>query len=146
MIKIYTYFAIGLLLQATIATAKPGTGLEIDSPQQLHVVYTIEAEQIDQNQLQAKVEASLAAAKLIQHKRDDAQLFLRVEQHQGQYLLYLDFSRQIYYTAGDNCFSKDGFVWGRYVKGISDIDELHDDVESLIDEFITDYSKANTLN
>ncbi len=134
-----------LFLHALVAIGNPGTGLEIDNPQQLYIIYTIEPMGIDINRLEAIIDQSLSNANIEKGQRDDAQLFLRVEQQSGKYLLYLDFSRKVHYIAMNQCYSKDGFVWGRYVKDITDIEELHDDIESLIEEFLEDYTESNRL-
>jgi hypothetical protein len=49
------------------------------------------------------------------------------------------------YHAQGQCFSKDGFVWGRYVKDIENIDDLKDDVAFLLDEFLETYTEVNGL-
>ncbi|GLQ00490.1 hypothetical protein GCM10007891_23430 [Methylophaga thalassica] len=125
--------------------AKTGTGLEIDNPQQVYVVYTVEPDGVDQGEFEAIIDNQLSQANIQQNPRDDAQLFLRVEEHAGEYLLYLDFNRTMQYSVDGKSYNKDGFVWGRYVKDIADIDELNEDVEFLINEFIEEYSKANKL-
>lgn len=125
--------------------ATAATGLEIDKPETVHLVYTIEPAHINKSELQAIVDHHFTAANIQQAQRDDAQLFLRVEQHAGEYLLYLDFSRKVRYSANGKCFKKDAFVWGRYVKDITDVDELKDDVTFLIEEFVEAYTKANGL-
>ena len=70
---------------------------------------------------------------------------VRIEEHAGEFLLYLDFSRTMSYRVNGKCYSKDGFVWGRYAKDIADMDELYESVEFLINEFIEEYTKANKL-
>ncbi len=134
-----------IILKSTFAFANSGTGLEIDNAQQLDVVLTLESETIDQNHVKTMLAGYLTSAKIQQQQRDDAQLFLRVEQQAGDYLLYLDFSRTIKYHANGQCFSKDGFVWGRYVKDIGSLDDLYDDIELVIEEFVEAYSTANNL-
>lgn len=143
---LFSLLAAALFLQSFIATAQTGTGLEIDNPQQLSVVYTIVPTNLDPHQFETLVEDALSAANIEQQHRDDAQLFLRVEEQAGEYLLYLDFSRKVRYQANGQCFTRDGFVWGRYVKEISDADDLIDDVELLIEEFIELYTEANKLS
>lgn len=143
--SICALLSAAIFLHTLVAIAKTGTGLEIDNPQRLYVIYTIEPIGIDISLFEAIINDSLSRANIEKGQRDDAQLFLRVEQHSGKYLLYLDFSRKIHYVASNQCFSKDGFVWGRYVKDIIDIEELHDDVQFLIDEFVEDYTEANSL-
>ena len=128
-----------------VATAEQGTGLEINHPEKIHLIYTIESEHINKRQLETIVDKSLSKTNINLEQRDDAQLFLRVEEHAGQYLLYLDFNREVQYVVADQCFRKDGFVWGRYVKDITDITALYDDVQLLMDEFIEAYIKANGL-
>lgn len=147
MIKrcLLSLLSAAIVLQTAVAIAKAGTGLEINNPQQLHVIYTIEPANIDKDKLKAIIDRSLTTANIQQSQRDEAQLFLRVEQHAGEYLLYLDFNRKMHYIVAAQCFSKDGFVWGRYAKDITDIEELHEDVRLLIDEFVEDYTHANEL-
>ncbi len=123
--------------------AESASGLEINHPQQLALVYTIEPDEIDQTALQALVSEVLADTPIELSWREDAQLFLRIEKHAGRYLLYLDFSRMVSYCANGELYSKDAFVWGRYAKDISDIDQLHEDVAYLFEEFITHYQEAN---
>ncbi|HIC47622.1 MAG TPA: hypothetical protein EYM37_03815 [Methylophaga aminisulfidivorans] len=138
-------FLVSLILQTSLVMAKTGTGLEIDNPQQVYVVYTVEPDGVDQGEFEAIIDNQLSQANIQQSPRDDAQLFLRVEEHAGEYLLYLDFNRTMQYSVDGKSYNKDGFVWGRYVKDIADIDELNEDVEFLINEFIEEYSKANKL-
>jgi len=138
-------FFICLILPTSIVLAKTGTGLEITNPQQVYVVYTVEPDDLEQDEFETIIDNQLSQANIQQSPRDDAQLFLRIEQHAGEYLLYLDFSRNMFYTVDGKCFSKSGFVWGRYVKDIINIDELNEDVEFLINEFIEEYTKANKL-
>ena len=142
---IVIFVSVFIILKSTFAFANSGTGLEIDNAQQLEVVLTLEPETIEQSHVKTMFADYLAAANIQQQTRDDAQLFLRVEQHAGEYLLYLDFSRTIKYHANGQCFSKDGFVWGRYVKDIGDLDDLYDDIELVIEEFVEAYSAANNL-
>jgi hypothetical protein len=125
--------------------AGPASGLEINHPQKLALVYTIEPDEIDQATLQTLINEVLADTSIELSSRDDAQLFLRVEKHAGRYLLYLDFSRAVSYCANGQRYIKDGFVWGRYAKDISDIDQLHEDVIYLFEEFIKQYQDANNL-
>lgn len=139
------FFLVSLVLQASSAMANNGTGLEMAKPDQLYVVYTVEPDSVDESELEAIIDGQLYVANIQQRPRDDAQLFLRVEEHAGEYLLYLDFSRTMSYRVNGKCYSKDGFVWGRYAKDIDDMDELYESVEFLIDEFIEEYTKANKL-
>ncbi len=125
--------------------AESASGLEINHPQKLALVYTIEPDEIDQATLQTLINEVLADTTIELSSRDDAQLFLRVEKHAGRYLLYLDFSRAVSYCASGQRYIKDGFVWGRYAKDISDIDQLHEDVIYLFEEFIKQYQEANDL-
>lgn len=125
--------------------AESASGLEINHPQKLALVYTIEPDEIDQATLQTLINEVLADTTIELSSRDDAQLFLRVEKHAGRYLLYLDFSRAVSYCANGQRYIKDGFVWGRYAKDISDIDQLHEDVIYLFEEFIKQYQEANDL-
>ena len=138
-------FLVSLILKTSLVMAKTGTGLEIDNPQQVYVVYTVEPDGLDQGEFEAIIDNQLSQANIQQSPRDDAQLFLRVEEHAGEYLLYLDFNRTMQYSVDGKSYNTDGFVWGRYVKDIADIDELNEDVEFLIHEFIEEYSKANKL-
>lgn len=148
MIKrcLLSLLSAAIFLQTAVVFAKTDTGLEIDNPQRLHVIYTIEPMDIDKNELKAIVDRRLSSANIQQGQRDEAQLFLRVEQHAGEYLVYLDFSRKVHYVVSGHCFSKDGFVWGRYAKDITDIIELHEDIQFLIDEFVEEYTHANDLH
>ena len=125
--------------------AESASGLEINHPQKLALVYTIEPDEIDQATLQTLINVVLADTPIELSSRDDAQLFLRVEKHAGRYLLYLDFSRAVSYCANGQRYIKDGFVWGRYAKDISDIDQLQEDVIYLFEEFIKQYQEANDL-
>lgn len=125
--------------------AESASGLEINHPQKLALVYTIEPDEIDQATLQTLINEVLADTPIELSSRDDAQLFLRVEKHAGRYLLYLDFSRAVSYCASGQRYIKDGFVWGRYAKDISDIDQLREDVIYLFEEFIKQYQEANHL-
>ncbi|MBD3635237.1 MAG: hypothetical protein HUJ23_10075 [Methylophaga sp.] len=125
--------------------AESASGLEINHPQKLALVYTIEPDEIDQATLQTLINEVLVDTPIELSSRDDAQLFLRVEKHAGRYLLYLDFSRAVSYCASGQRYIKDGFVWGRYAKDISDIDQLHEDVIYLFEEFIKQYQEANNL-
>jgi len=125
--------------------AESASGLEINHPQKLALVYTIEPDEIDQATLQTLINEVLADTPIELSSRDDAQLFLRVEKHAGRYLLYLDFSRAVSYCANGQRYIKDGFVWGRYAKDISDIDQLQEDVIYLFEEFIKQYQEANDL-
>jgi preprotein translocase subunit SecF len=142
---LFTFLSSILLFSSFFAFAENGTGLEIDNAGQLNVVFTLEPDAVDKSHVKAMFDEYLSAANIEQSQREDAQLFLRVEQQAGEYLLYLDFSRAIKYHANGQCFSKDGFVWGRYVKEISDLDDLYDDIELLIEEFIEAYTAANKL-
>lgn len=126
-------------------TAEPATGLEITAPHTLSLVYTIEPEAIDQIALASLIDEVLEDTPIQLAPRDDAQLFLRVETHADRYLLYLDFSRKVFYCANGKTFSKAGFVWGRYAKDISDTAQLHEDVTYLFEEFISQYLDANQL-
>lgn len=129
----------------SFADPSPGTGLEIANPKLLQLVYTIEPDEIDQAPLQALVDDTLAGTNIKLGERPDAQLFLRIEAHAGSYILYLDFSRQMHYRVADQCFSKDGYVWGRYAKNINDVDQLHEDVSFFFEEFIQKYQHANHM-
>ncbi len=143
---LFSLLAAAFFLQSFAVSAKTGTGLEIDNPQLLSIVYTIEPADLDSNQFKMIVEDHLSTANIEQGPRDDAQLFLRVEKQAGEYLLYLDFSRKVRYHANGQCFTKDGFVWGRYVKEIADADDLIDDVDLLIEEFVELYTEANKVS
>lgn len=127
------------------ANASPGTGLEINNPELLQLVYTIEPDGIAQAPLQALINETLTGTDIKLGERPDAQLFLRIEEHAGSYILYLDFSRLMQYRVADQCFSKDGYVWGRYAKNINDIEQLHEDVSFFFEEFIQKYQSANHL-
>jgi hypothetical protein len=138
-------FSAMLLVNSAVIMAGEGTGLEIDNARQINVVFTLEAEAIDKDYVQTIALDYLRKAKLQQHPRDDAQLFLRVEQHAGEYLLYLDFNRRVKYHANGRCFSKEAFVWGRFVKDIDELDDLYDDIDLLFEEFVEAYVNANEL-
>jgi hypothetical protein len=144
--QLLLFFAT-LCLFTTYSFAAPstGTGLEINNPELLQLVYTIEPDEIEQAPLQALVVETLADTDIKLGERPDAQLFLRIEEHAGSYILYLDFSRLMYYRVGDQCFSKDGYVWGRYAKNINDLEQLHEDVSFFFEEFIQKYQSANHL-
>jgi len=133
------------LLPMTLMAA-PVTGLEIKNPRTLSLIFTIEPKEIDQSELQSLLDDVLADTPIQLAPRKDAQLYLRVEKHAGRYLLYLDFSRTVFYCANGQTYSKDGFVWGRYAKDISDIEQLHEDVVYLFEEFIQQYQAANQLS
>jgi hypothetical protein len=143
--RLSTLFFLSFMLQCLFTSAHAATGLEIDNPETVYLVYTIEPEDISQTMLAPIVDAHFTSAQIQLAARTDAQLFLRVEQLAGKYLLYLDFSRKVRYHAQGQCFSKDGFVWGRYVKDIDNIDDLKDDVAFLLDEFLETYTEVNGL-
>lgn len=136
---------IMLLIFSSLAMANPGTGLEIEKPETLNIVYTIEPEEIDPTTLHSIVDDVISETNITLSKRQDAQLFLRVEKHAGLYLLYLDFSREMTYGVNSECFTKAGFVWGRYAKNIEDHEQLQEDVHFFMEEFINSYTKANKL-
>jgi len=123
--------------------AAEGLGLEMSNPETLQIVYSIEPDKIEQETIVSLVSEMAFKVGLELEQRDDAQLHLRVEEHAGSYLLYLDFSREIYYRVDGNCYSKQGFVWGRYAKDIVDVEQLHEDIQFLFDEFLDNYLKAN---
>lgn len=124
--------------------ASPGTGLELSHPETLQLVYAIEPANIEANAVQSIITNSLANSGVQLGQREDAQLHLRIEEHSGRYLLYLDFSREVHYHVDSQCYSKAGFVWGRYAKDIVDIEQLHEDIQFLFDEFLDNYLKANS--
>lgn len=133
------------LFSVSLAAAEKGTGLEIDNPELLQLVYTIEVDDVDRSPLQAIVDEALAGTDIKLGERDDAQLFLRIEEHAGSYILYLDFSRVMHYRVDGQCYSKDGYVWGRYAKNINDDEQLHEDVKFFFEEFIQKYQSVNKL-
>lgn len=135
-----------LLLFSALSAADVVTGLEIDSPRNLNLVYTIEPAEIEQINIESIVGEIISTTNIKLTHRSDAQLFLRVEKHAGLYLLYLDFSRQMTYRVDNKCFTKGGFVWGRYAKNIEDVEQLHEDVHFFVEEFINSYRKANSLD
>lgn len=144
--KLSLIFAITVSLLSFLANAhEPGSGLEIESPHSLHIVYTIEPDSVDSHAIQSLVETTLAETSLETSKRDDAQLILRVEEHAGSYLLYLDFSRQLQYEAQGKRYLKDGYVWGRYAKNITDMEQLLEDVSFFFEEFLQKYQRANNI-
>ena len=133
------------LFSLNSVAAEKGTGLEIHTPELLQLVYTIDVAGIEHEPLQAIVDETLADTTIKLGERDDAQLFLRIEEHAESYILYLDFSRVMNYRVGNKCYSKDGYVWGRYAKNINDTEQLHEDVRFFFEEFIQKYQSANTL-
>jgi hypothetical protein len=140
---LYPLFLLGFFLDTAFAHAEVGTGLEIDNAENISVVLTLEPEEIDTGYVKEIVSEIFSSANLTQKHREDAQLFLRVEQQRSEYLLYLDFSRSVRYSANGKCFTKNGFVWGRYVKEISDLDDLYDDIQLLMEDFVESYTTAN---
>lgn len=125
--------------------ASANTGLEIDNPTSINIVYTIEPDDIDIKEVRALIENLACHAGMRQSSRNDAQLFVRVEKHGGAYLLYLDFNRQLFYHANGHKRSTKGFVWGRYANNIDSKDELFEDLVFFAEEFFSDYQHANTL-
>lgn len=134
------------LSSLVMANTTAGSGLEINAPTTLQLVYTIEPDEIDQAAIESIVTGVMAESDIELAERPDAQLFLRVEKHAGRYLLYLDFSREMQYQANGQTYNKGGFVWGRYAKNIENISQLHEDVLFFIEEFVDLYSTANHLN
>lgn len=139
-------FCAYLSLLSSISMAGAGTGLEINQPETLQVVFTIEPAEVNQTALRRLVDDMLSEAGISPGSRPDAQLFLRVEEHAGRYLLYLDFSRQMHYRANGQCFTQDAFVWGRYAKNITDTAQLEEDVRFFFEDFLESYRKANQLD
>jgi hypothetical protein len=136
---------LALMMLCFTSLLQAETGLEIDTPEILTIVYTIEPRDINPNEAQNIVEEIIDNAGLKQAPRTDAQLFVRVEQHVNKYLLYVDFSREMNYQAQGKCYSTSGFVWGRYAKNIDDETELLDDLSFFVEEFVSDYKQANQL-
>jgi len=128
-----------------MGVAVANTGLEIETPEIVEIVYTIEPDHIDKQQVQDLIEPIMHGQDLQLARREDAQLFVRVEQHSGQYLLYVDFNRQINYTVADHTYTAKAFVWGRYANNIDGEFELFDDISFFIEEFVADYKQANKL-
>lgn len=133
------------LFSYSAAANQQGTGLEMTNPELLQLVYTIDVADVELAPLETIVEETLAGTRIELGQRDDAQLFLRIEEHANSYILYLDFSRQMQYHVDGTCYSKDGYVWGRYAKNINDTEQLHDDVKFFFEEFIQNYQSANAM-
>lgn len=125
--------------------ADSSTGLEIDQPETLTIVYTIEPEEVDEKAIQTMLETLVSEAGIKIGQRDDAQLFARVEKHAGEYLIYLDFNRELYFHANGRCYRTKGFVWGRYANNVTDQDEITEDLAFFIEEFLDHYRRANQL-
>jgi hypothetical protein len=138
--------SFSLSLSASTLFAAQSSGLEINNPETLELIYAIEPEDINQSAIEAIISDLLANSGVQLAQRQDGQLHLRVEEHANRYLLYLDFSRMVRYQANGRCYSKAGFVWGRYAKDIADVEQLHEDIEFLFDEFLNDYLEANTAD
>lgn len=126
-------------------SAYANNSLEIESPETIQIIYTIEPENIAPQPIQKIVGKMACNAGIKLGKRQDAQLFLRVEEHAGQYLLYLDFNRKLFFSVDGKNRSTTGFVWGRYAKNIDNQDALLDDIEFFVEEFFSDYQQANNL-
>ncbi len=122
-----------------------GTGLEIDNPEKVNVVYTIEPDDIPLESVQNIITTLACDTGIKLGLRSDAQLFVRVEKHAGLYLLYLDFNRALFYNANGTQHSTKGFVWGRYANNIDSQDELFEDLAFFAEEFFSDYRQANNL-
>jgi len=141
--------SLALLLAAFLSCvssfASADTGLEIDSPTEINVVYTIEPDDIAQHEVHKIINKLACSAGIKLGSRNDAQLFVRVEKHAGAYLLYLDFNRLLSYTANGKQRSTKGFVWGRYANNIDSQDELLEDLVFFAEEFFADYQQANNL-
>lgn len=138
-------FLICLCFASFPVAANTGSGLLIEKPGTIHIIYTIEPADVDTEEVHDFVEAIVAKTVLTTATRDDAQLFVRVEKHAGSYLLYLDFNRKLNYSVDGNRYTTTGFVWGRYAKNITDQSELFDDLQFFLEEFIQLYLKANEL-
>ncbi len=145
MIKrfVLTLLAVSVFFSSSLSATPAASGLESNNPEFVYLVYMIETDDVDRCEIKALVNSKFGDANIQQVKRDDAQLFLRVEKHADEYLLYLDFSRKVQYSANGQLYEKDGFVWGRYIKDIADTETLLEDVEFLLDDFIKAY---NTIN
>ena len=140
------FFSTSFFFLSFSATAsQQGTGLEIDNPELLQLVYTIDVDDVELAPLEAIVKEALTGTGIKLGQRKDAQLFLRIEEHADSYILYLDFSRKMQYRVAETCYSKDGYVWGRYAKNIHDTEQLHEDVKFFFEEFIQKYQSANTM-
>ena len=138
-------FLICLCFASFNVAANSDSGLLVEKPGTLHIIYTIEPAEFDPEEVHDFVEAIVAKTVLTTGKRDDARLFVRVEKHAGSYLLYLDFNRRLNYSVDGNTYTTTGFVWGRYAKNITDQSELFDDLQFLLEEFIQLYLQANEL-
>ncbi|MTI62488.1 hypothetical protein [Methylophaga sp.] len=133
------------LFNSIALAADSSTGLEIDQPETLTIVYTIEPEEVDEKAIQTMLETLVSEAGIKIGQRDDAQLFARVEKHAGEYLIYLDFNRELYFHANGRCYRTKGFVWGRYANNVTDQDEITEDLAFFIEEFLDQYRRANQL-
>jgi hypothetical protein len=133
------------LFNSIALAADSSTGLEIDQPETLTIVYTIEPEEVDEKAIQTMLETLVSEAGIKIGQRDDAQLFARVEKHAGEYLIYLDFNRELYFHANGRCYRTKGFVWGRYANNVTDQDEITEDLAFFIEEFLDHYRRANQL-
>ncbi len=143
---LHLLLSFSLSLGSSTLFAAQSSGLEINAPETLELIYAIEPEDINQSAIEAIISDLLASSGVQLGHRQDGQLHLRVEEHANRYLLYLDFSRMVHYHANGHCYSKEGFVWGRYAKDIADVEQLHEDIEFLFDEFLNDYIEANTAD
>lgn len=138
-------FTFVCMLVYVSSSAHANNSLEIDSPETIQIIYTIEPEDIALQSIQRIVRKMACNTGITLGKRQDAQLFLRVEEHAGQYLLYLDFNRKLFFSVNGKNRSTTGFVWGRYAKNIDNQDALLDDIEFFVEEFFSDYQHANNL-
>ncbi len=136
---------VAFLVSSFSGLVYANTGLEIDHPEKVNVVYTIEADDIPLETVQNIITTLACDTGIKLGLRQDAQLFVRVEQHAGMYLLYLDFNRALLYNANGKQYSTKGFVWGRYANNIDSQDELFEDLTFFAEEFFSDYRQANKL-
>lgn len=134
-----------ILFNSVVSATESSNGLEINQPETLTVVYTIEPKEVDEKAIQTMVESLVSETGIEIGQRDDAQLFARVEKHAGEYLIYLDFNRQLYFQASGSCYHTKGFVWGRYANNVTDQDEIIEDLAFFVEEFLDQYLEANKL-
>jgi len=147
MKPIHPFFFLSVFFIVSFSNfAYANTGLEIDNPTSINIVYTIEPDDISLQDVQKRIENLACHAGIRLSSRDDAQLFVRVEKHADAYLLYLDFNRQLFYFANGHKHSTKGFVWGRYANNIDSQEELFEDLVFFAEEFFSDYQQANKLN
>ncbi|WP_438970888.1 hypothetical protein [Methylophaga sp.] len=142
------YCALSVITLITLSfpsITQADTELLIKTPSTVNIIYTIEPDEVNAEKVK-KIVTKIACNEGIKTgRRDDAQLFVRVEKHADMYLLYLDFSREVYFQVNGKKYLTTGFVWGRYAKNIDSQNELFDDIDFFAEEFFADYKQANNL-